>query len=273
MTIPFLSMKQILKNSPQERIKTFAMPPFPVVTAHGITRFGQTGPVCANLLEIVQWVSLCRTHDCIFESCDSTTNSSFSKKICLTFDDALVSILEIAEWMKSPGTIFIVTDFVGKTNNWESQPGWVKPEKCVSWSQIRELVDCGWSVGAHSCTHPDFNRCSKEKIQFEIETSKKLIEERLGLECRYFAYPYGHAPATAREMTKELGMIAFGTQPGWVNSHSDTSYLPRLDIYDLIQPGLASTWAWHEPSRLQLQMMNYKRMAGATLRKVRRIAS
>lgn len=46
-------------------------------------------------------------------------------------------------------------------------------------------------TGAHTMNHFMINSDDKEKLTYEIGMCKVVIEEKLGVPCAYFAFPYG----------------------------------------------------------------------------------
>ena len=64
---------------------------------------------------------------------------------------------------------------------------------CATWDQIRELMAAGWTIGAHTHTHPNLSELSLtdptgEAIRAEMDTNDALLEEHLGLRPQYFAF-------------------------------------------------------------------------------------
>ena len=77
--------------------------------------------------------------------------------------------------------------------------GWMDPAtegygtETMTWDEVRELVDAGWHIGAHTVTHPDLSKLvaedpDGEKLQWELETCDATIERELGLCPRDFAF-------------------------------------------------------------------------------------
>ena len=65
--------------------------------------------------------------------------------------------------------------------------------RCATWDQIRQLNRSGWTVGAHTHTHPNLSELfltdqSGQAIRREMETNDTLLEEQLGLRPQYFAF-------------------------------------------------------------------------------------
>jgi peptidoglycan/xylan/chitin deacetylase (PgdA/CDA1 family) len=75
----------------------------------------------------------------------------------------------------------------------------------LSWSHLREAVATGLvTVGAHTHTHPDLSRASEAEAEEEMRRSKELIEDRLGLPCPHFAYPFAVASSGAERAARRL---------------------------------------------------------------------
>lgn len=70
----------------------------------------------------------------------------------------------------------------------------------LTWSQLGEAVATGLvTVGAHTHRHLDLSRASEHTARQELERCKGLIEDRLAISCRHFAYPWAvGSPATDR---------------------------------------------------------------------------
>ena len=60
------------------------------------------------------------------------------------------------------------------------------------------------TVGAHTHGHTDLSRASEQVCRDEMARSRELVEDRLGVACRHFAYPWAVASATADRVAREL---------------------------------------------------------------------
>lgn len=254
-----------------------------VVAAHGFREVGPATPTHVTIDAFRRWSNECHLHIGgfgdpavllrTFDDSPALVDEQRSQAVrpILCFDDALASVDLVAESLAAPAIVFVVVDHVGKRNDWPGQPAWVPREPCLSWPRIRDLAEQGWSIGAHTMSHRRLSELSPGAQRDEIEASRKAIEDRLGRPCRFFAYPYGDAPKKARQAVAECGMTGFGTVPGRVRPESDRACLPRVDIYDLVRPGVASQWAWSDPSRTALLSLNCRRTL-ARFRLRRRVA-
>ena len=63
----------------------------------------------------------------------------------------------------------------------------------VTWEQLKEMIqDPLVTISCHSVSHPpDLTLLSDSQLEEEVLTSKKILEEKLGIPMRYFTYPAG----------------------------------------------------------------------------------
>ena len=107
----------------------------------------------------------------------------------------------------------------------------------LDWSQISEMVEDGLiSIGSHTCSHPILTQCSPETMQEELEDSRRVIEQKIGRACRFFAYPGGREgdfDARTKEALKKAGFAcALTTVEGMNGADSDLYELKRLGVYE-----------------------------------------
>jgi peptidoglycan/xylan/chitin deacetylase (PgdA/CDA1 family) len=73
----------------------------------------------------------------------------------------------------------------------------------MTWEQMKDLQKRGFLIGAHTMDHYCINDDNSEVLEHQIGECKKVIEDRLGLSCDYFAFPYGrleHANSASIEI-------------------------------------------------------------------------
>ena len=64
-------------------------------------------------------------------------------------------------------------------------------ELSLSWDQLKEMIDSGLcTIGSHTVTHPCLTRIPKEDVLWELNESKKIIQDRLNVTVRHFSYPH-----------------------------------------------------------------------------------
>jgi len=163
------------------------------------------------------------------------------RSVVLTFDDGYASICQTA-WpmLKSFGfgaTIFLVTGFTGKDNQWPGQPKSVPVLPLMSWSDVSEMSAEGCLFEAHTRSHPPLSRLNRAQIADELAVSRLAIEDNTGRRSHTFAYPYGDRGREVEDLVRQQFDGAVTTRLGVVTSADDPYDLPRIDAFYL-QPKL-----------------------------------
>ena len=130
----------------------------------------------------------------------------------VVFDDGYVGLHDhAADVLVRQGitaTVFLATGSIGRPTFAWAPGGMGRP---LTWSEARRLVTAGWTIGSHTHDHPLLSRLSDAEVREQLRTSRRCLEDRLGVTARLFAYPYGaHGAYTARTMTlvREEGFVA-----------------------------------------------------------------
>ena len=162
-------------------------------------------------------------------------------RIALTFDDGMASLREhalpVLGELEAPATVFLTTGRLGTDNHWPGTPDDIPRMAMLDWAGARALHDAGWSVEAHTVSHPDLRALPDAEIERELEDCDGAIERELGERPEVFAYPYGyfdervvtHAAARYRfAVTADMG-----TLPGRLD---DPMRVPRLETFYFRSP-------------------------------------
>ena len=193
---------------------------------------------------------LLRAHlDCLAEySATPMTISDFARSlrescwphlpVCLTFDDGFTSVVDTAAPLllerSFPATVFAVAGYLGKTNDWPSQPGWVERRRLADTAQLAELARAGFEVGAHGLEHAPLGKATSEVVHRELVESKAALEDAMGVSIASFAYPYGSLPPRAEQaQVLRTYAAACTTIPDLVRADSNLAALPRVDAHYL----------------------------------------
>lgn len=76
----------------------------------------------------------------------------------------------------------------------------------LSWKELREMVDSGLcTIGSHTVSHPGLTRIGAEACRQELEVSRQVIKDRLGLDAVHLSYPHSMENDTVRKMAAEAG--------------------------------------------------------------------
>ncbi len=160
--------------------------------------------------------------------------------VAITFDDGFRNILDhgfpILQRYGFPATIFLVTDYCGKTNDWPGQPLHIKRYPLLTWDEIREMSQAAIDFGSHTQTHPDLTMLPAHRVDEELLGSKKRIEDTIGRPVDLFAYPYGIFDHAVRNAAQAHFDLSCSTFLGFVGRQSDLFALERLDMYYLRRP-------------------------------------
>jgi peptidoglycan/xylan/chitin deacetylase (PgdA/CDA1 family) len=156
--------------------------------------------------------------------------------IAITFDDGFCNLLDhavpVLERLRLPATIFVVSEYCGRNNNWPSQPHGVPDLPLLSWDKLSALPPL-ISLGAHTMTHPDLRRLSAEECERELCECQGQIEQHLGRPVRCLAYPYGASSPQVRSLADRHFELAVGTSLRFLSTRSSRLDLPRIDTYYL----------------------------------------
>ncbi len=127
------------------------------------------------------------------------------KSVLITVDDGYKSVYEVA-WpiLKKydfTATLFVYTDYVGLS------------KKAITWDELGELKDNGFTIGSHSVAHSDLTKKNQDETQEEFQNrlekeiflSKEIIDTKLGQDTLFFSFPYGRYNADLMKMVKSAG--------------------------------------------------------------------
>jgi len=157
-----------------------------------------------------------------------------SKPVVLTFDDGFQDFednaLPLLEKYGMNGTVFLVSDYLGKYNEWDIRIGDVA-YPLMSLDTIRKLHEKGVEFGSHTKSHPRLITLDPHSQEEEILGSKSALEAQLGFEIKTFCYPYGSYDQTSIELVKRAG-YSFATtcEKGLNNGSEDPAKLKRIAI-------------------------------------------
>jgi peptidoglycan/xylan/chitin deacetylase (PgdA/CDA1 family) len=175
------------------------------------------------------------------------------RPVVITFDDGYLDNYRHAfPVLKKYGftaTIFVVANYVGKTNGFDVRAGLQPVNQMAGWEELEQMGGYGIVIGSHTMDHPSLTRLSLSKARYQIENSKSVLEERLGRPVEVFSYPYGSYNDRLAQMVKEGGYLAsVTTDQGLVTHNSNPYVLKRIRIlgaYDMqrfVQELESSRW-------------------------------
>lgn len=147
--------------------------------------------------------------------------------VCLTFDDVYADACENAFPFlienRIPFCIFVALQYIGKK-------GYISKEQ-LQWLKNEPLC----TIGYHTVHHKMMRDMKADEIQKEMDPTE--MEQLLGKDCVYFAFPYGSLWACTKEsvqlVSKMKYRMAFSTiavpcTEYWWKKHR--FFLPRINV-------------------------------------------
>ena len=139
--------------------------------------------------------------DTCLKSCN---RRELSKTFAITFDDGYRSVYQhampILRRFVFPASVFLPTQHVGRHSEW-TQP----QEPLLSWKEVLAMQKDGILFGTHSHSHRDLTVLTQEQARNELETSKKILEDKLGVPIAYTAYPFSKSNGVIESLALECG--------------------------------------------------------------------
>jgi len=75
----------------------------------------------------------------------------------------------------------------------------------MGWPQVRSLIDAGHIVGAHGWSHALLTKCSAKELDRELNASRKLLEDKLGIAVTTMSFPGGRYNGRVLAACQEAG--------------------------------------------------------------------
>jgi peptidoglycan/xylan/chitin deacetylase (PgdA/CDA1 family) len=75
----------------------------------------------------------------------------------------------------------------------------------MTWKELQELArDPLVQIGAHTLTHRSLQQLTENEAGDEIERSRNILEEKLGVKVEHFAYPFGNCGQREFRLVRDL---------------------------------------------------------------------
>ena len=163
------------------------------------------------------------------------------RAVAITFDDGYadnyVHALPILKGLGFVATVFVVSDHLGTDRLFT----WDKPKlqsegdrplyQAMGWDHVQDMLEHGFEIGSHTCTHPELSAVSEERCREELHRSREDLEARLGREIVSFSYPRGKLNSAVIRMVENAGYRWGVVTPKRVGIPLSRYTLRRVGIY------------------------------------------
>lgn len=133
------------------------------------------------------------------------------RPVVIAFDDGFDSVYSRAfpllETRDMTATVFPVVGYAGRENGWDVHIGG-RRFRHLSWDQMQTLRDAGWEIGSHTLNHPDLTRLPDRQIRYELEASRRLIHQKLGVTVDGLSCPFGQYTPRIAHLAAQAGYTA-----------------------------------------------------------------
>ena len=181
------------------------------------------------------------------------------KEVFISFDDGYVNFIRTAAPILAdlgfPATVFVPCDMVGqhltcftrdrhlilaRCHNGESNLGDIDKAIAVceatplmKWEQLATLRNFDIDVQSHSAAHQFLTRLPTGSLLEDLQRSRRVLQERLGVEADLLAYPYGDWDERVRSAAQAAGFRG-GVLANRVGPRKDPLAIGRMGLNDSI---------------------------------------
>ena len=155
-----------------------------------------------------------------------------AKPVVITIDDGRITVyqnlLPLVKKYNIPVTLFIYPSITSHESY------------AMTWEQIKELQKTGlFDIQSHTYTHPDFNDDQKqmtpaayqEAVKSELEKSKNIIQDKLGVKVTLLAWPFGKYNPYVEQQAKKSGYVmAFSIDERSASRSENAMTMPRYMV-------------------------------------------
>lgn len=188
------------------------------------------------------------------------------KTVLLTFDDAFAdfytAVLPVLRRYALAATLYVPTRYVGESSRWLLAEG-ETDRSMLTWTQLREIASSGVECAGHSHTHPQLDRLPARQLAEEVYRPKQVLEDRLQIPVRSFAYPFGYYNRSVRQAVEDAGYSsACAVKDFTSTARDDVFLLPRRTVSAVTDvSALARLLEGRRPTAISRGVAEGKRLA------------
>jgi peptidoglycan/xylan/chitin deacetylase (PgdA/CDA1 family) len=126
----------------------------------------------------------------------------------------------------------------------------------LNWEEAAEMANAGMDIGAHTHTHPVLSSLPIAGQATELETCRRLLEEKLARRIDTLAYPYGTQQAFNEDSFRALEQAGYRAAFSY---YGGINRVGRMNPYNLMRVGVGNAYS---TARLRLQVALAAKFAG-----------
>jgi peptidoglycan/xylan/chitin deacetylase (PgdA/CDA1 family) len=161
--------------------------------------------------------------------------------VVVTFDDGTSDLVDIALPILAkhqvPATVYLGTRHIDERLPW---PADGTP---LSWAGAKEMVGSGLvTFGSHTHSHALLDRLSPDEAADDLDRSRQLIQDKLGVAADHFAYPKAVPPPPAVERLVRHRFVSAALGGNRPNPYG------RTDLHRLARTPIqvSDGWTWFQ---------------------------
>lgn len=180
--------------------------------------------------------------------------------VLLTFDDGLennyTNALPVLNELRAPAIFFVSTQHVINPKEWLPAAKTLMTISRKSGQEVskgiaeeffngmsrEQLLTCAGNplitIGSHTVSHPFLTRCNERELEFELTSSKELLEEITEQRINIIAYPTGDYNQKVVSSVRRAGYIAAFAENS-LGLGEPLFEIPRIGIYSAKAPYLS----------------------------------
>ena len=152
------------------------------------------------------------------------------RPVVLTFDDGYADFhrraMPVLAQHGFTATLFVTTGWEQDADMRRSAPG-----RMLTRTQLAEVAAAGIELGAHTRSHPQLDLLPEPLVRDELGSSKRWLEDTIGLPVPGLAYPFGYSSALVRRVARAAGYrYAHAVDNRTADAEADLFLQPRLTV-------------------------------------------
>lgn len=162
-------------------------------------------------------------------------NPMLKKQIVITFDDGykdiIINVLPILKKYNFKAICFIVSNYLGKYNDWDLRNSNYKKKELMNKNDIFEWINNGMTIGSHSHNHKNLTKLQDDELKNEILYSKEYLENLFSVSISDFCYPFGKINSLSYTYVKKSYINGYTTNRSrFIYNKHDPHLIPRIDM-------------------------------------------